>query len=124
MLTTMHTETPGTDDRPEELPEGDRPEELPPSEPQETPVNPEVEPGNVQPEVQPLSEPDSPEIGQPSPGPGPDEPAPSQAGMQVYLRRVEHAVVAANPRRTLGWWRDGLRSREMHEPRERSAHVA
>lgn len=100
MLTRMHTETPGTDDRPEELPEGDRPEELPPTEP------------------------DSPEIGQPSPGPGPDEPAPSQAGMQGYLQRVEHAVAGANPRRTLGGWRDRLRGREMHEPRERPTHVA
>jgi hypothetical protein len=72
--TTTHTETPGTGDRPEELPENERPEEFPQTgnQPHETP---EVEPGNVQPdEVEPLREPDSPEIGQPAPGPGPDQP--------------------------------------------------
>lgn len=73
MHTTMYTETPGTDDRPGELPENERPEELPQGgdQPQEMP---EVEPGNVQPdEVAPLRDPDSPEIGQPVPGP--DQPA-------------------------------------------------
>lgn len=52
----MHTETPGIDDRPEELPENEHPEELPQNEPQEVP------------------DPESPEIGQPAPGSGPDEP--------------------------------------------------
>ncbi|HEX7248640.1 MAG TPA: hypothetical protein VF351_11135 [Actinomycetota bacterium] len=125
MVITLYTETPGTDDRPEELPEGERPEELPQSPPQETPQTPQVEPGNVQPEVDPLTEPDSPEVGQPSPGPGPDEPSADRGvGMGEYLQRVEEAVAASNPRRTIGGWRERLRHREMHEPRERSTRVA
>lgn len=100
MSSTMYTETPGTDDRPEELPEGERPEELPQTPPQETPENPEVEPGNVGPEVEPLTEPESPEIGNPSPGPGPDEPSADLA------------------------WRQRLRHREIREPSERSTRVA
>ena len=47
---TTYTETPGNDDRPEELPEGDRPEELPQGDPAAGDAQtPEVEPGNVRP---------------------------------------------------------------------------
>lgn len=107
MQTTTYTETPGTDDRPEELPENERPEEMPPiDEPQETP---EIEPGNVQPgEVTPGGEPESPEIGHPAPGPGPDQ----GAGVDSVLRVAEDDLVASHPRRIVGGWRQTLRRRD------------
>ncbi len=53
MQTEMQTEMPD-ENRPEELPEGERPNEMP-----------ETEQGGMEPQV----EPESPEIGQPVPGP-------------------------------------------------------
>ena len=108
--TTMYTETPGTDDRPEELPENERPEEMPQGgvQPQEIP---EIEPGEQPDEVEPLVEPESPEIGQPMPGPGPDQGADQVASI---LGVVEEDLVATNPRRTVGAWRQTLRTRDRH----------
>ena len=62
----MRTETqmrmPG-DDAPDELPEGERPEEMPQDE------HPDELPAPGEGETEPAAEPDSPEIGQPVPGP-------------------------------------------------------
>ncbi|MDQ3210180.1 MAG: hypothetical protein M3Q20_03220 [Actinomycetota bacterium] len=119
MQTTTYTETPGTDDRPEELPENERPEELPQIEeqPQEMP---EPEPGNVQPdEVEPLVEPDSPEIGQPPAGP-----AQSVGQITSVLQAVEDGIVVAHPRRTVGGWRQSLRRRAHREHSREGGQVA
>ena len=108
--TTMYTETPGTDDRPEELPENERPEEMPQGG-EQPPEVPEIEPGAQPDEVEPLIEPESPEIGQPMPGPGPDQGADQVASV---LCDVEEDLVATHPRRTVGAWRQTLRRRDRH----------
>lgn len=118
---TMYTETPGPDDRPEELPENERPEEMPQGgeQPQEIP---EIEPGAQPDEVEPLVEPESPEIGQPMPGPGPDQGADQVLSI---LGVVEEDLVATHPRRTVGAWRQTLRTRDRHvRTRRVSASVA
>ena len=111
MQTTTYTETPGTDDGPEELPENERPEEMPQIDdrPQEMP---EIEPGNVPPsEGEPGLDPESPEIGHPAPGPGPDQGA---GEVDSVLRVAEDDLVAAHPRRIVGAWRQTLRRRDRH----------
>ena len=114
MQTTTYAETPGTDDRPEELPENERPEEMPPIDdrPQTPQEMPEIEPGSVQPgEGAPGLEPESPEIGNPAPGPGPDQGA---GEVDSVLRVAEDDLVAAHPRRIVGAWRQTLRRRDRH----------
>ena len=117
----MYTETPGTDDRPEELPENERPEEMPQGgvQPQEIP---EIEPGGQPHEVEPLPEPDSPEIGRPIPGPGPDQ---GTGQVASVFCAVEEDLAAMHPRRTVGAWRQTLRTRDRQvRARRVSASVA